>query len=235
MENSKKTSALSLTNTISLVVLFVIIIILVVLLIRQYVIYTSDYVQKDYVQKFYIEKTLLAFSDLPKAMRNLYITRSSNDLVNKKVNSNIDRIEKSTIFSAQNENVIFVTQIECENFLNGSYSLLPKCANLLKKRFQTLDNSMIFEIIPIVSEKDFEFFKILISDNDKNDILDNREEDINNFIDYANSGLSMHRANEAVWALKQHFGEKVIIRPSSFHMFTKDKAGFIIKVFNNIK
>ena len=235
MDKSKKATSSSLTSTVSLIVLIVVIVLLVVLLIKQYTTYTSDYVEKSHVDTFYIEKTLLAFSDLPKTMQNLYTTRSQDDRTQKRINQNIEMIEKSTIFSSQNKDILFLKQIECDKFIDGAYDIPAKCRAFLTKEFSSLDNSMIFEIIPMVNAKDFEFFRLLIQDNSKSDILKNREGDINNFIEYANAGLSNKRMSEAVWLLKQQFGSKVNIRQSSFHMFTKDKAGFVIKVFNNIR
>lgn len=235
MDKSKKKSESSLSSSVALIVLVFVIILLVVVIIRLYTTYTSDYVEKSYVDTFYIEKTLLAFSDLPQTMQNLYTTRSQDDRTQKRMNQNIEMIEKSTIFSSQNQDILFLKQLECDKFIDGAYDIPSNCRVFLTKEFGSLDDSMIFEIIPMVNAKDFEFFRLLIQDNSKSDILKNREGDINNFIEYANAGLSNKRMNEAVWLLKQQFGNKVNIRQSSFHMFTKDKAGFVIKVFNNIK
>ena len=231
----KKENITSFGHTITIIILVTIIAGMIIAFVSQYVKYSSTYVEKKNIDRFYIKKDILAFSDLPKHTRLLYISKVEATKTKQRLNENIAMIEKSTITDRYLNNITFVDQIECGNFKPTSHTTPRSCKTKITKALLQMNNNMIYEIIPMVNNKDFDFIARMVNDTvNENDKIEYKER-MQDFMEYANRGLSHYRANEAIWILKQNMGKEVKIRNSSFHMFTKDKAGFIIKVFNNIE
>lgn len=228
----------NLTNfghTITIIVLIIIIAGMLIGLIAQYSKYTSKYVTKESIEKFYIKKSNLGFSDLPQHIRILYISKVEVSETEKRLNDSIKMIERSTITARFLDNISLIEQVECNNFKPASYETPNSCKDKLVKVLAKMNDNMIFEIIPMVNNEDFNFIQRIVDEGlSEEDKLEYKDK-MHNLMEYANRGLSHYRTNEAIWMLKQHISKSVKIRNSSFHMFTKDKAGFIIKIFNYIE
>lgn len=233
MEKKEKVSTFA--NTIVIVVLMLVIAAMIIAFVSQYVKYSSEYVEKGSISKFYIKKDVLSFSDLPQHTRALYISKTEATKIEQRLQDNIKMIEKSTITDRYLGNITFVDQIECANFKPTSHVAPSSCKKKLARALLEMNNNMIYEIIPIVNSKDFDFIERMVDEGADEENKIEYKERMQDFMEYANRGLSHYRANEAIWILKQSMGKEVKIRNSSFHMFTKDKAGFVIKVFNYIE
>lgn len=238
MDNKKKEEAEALSNfwhTILIIALIVVIVGMIIAFVIQSVSYSSDYVDKKSIDKFYIKKDTLAFSDLPKHIRTLYISKVEISETEKRLNDNVKMVEKGTFTDRYLDNITLISQIECDNFKPTEHIAPISCQNKLIKELSKMNDNMIFEIIPMVNNEDFNFIQRIVDENLNEDEKIEYKEKMHDLLEYANRGLSHYRANEAIWILKQHISKSVKIRNSSFHMFTKDKAGFIVKIFNHIE
>jgi len=217
---------------ISIIILLLMLVAAVMFSIVNYFDHKSNYIKKEELNRFYVEKIAITFDDLPTHIQNLYTAKRQITDNQKFMDENIKMIEKSTI-SDEFNSIRLVTQMKCKNLISGQYNITSSCKKEIQEKLSKLDKSMIYEIIPIISPKDFSFLQ-LITDNTKDNPL--YDEDLmDDFGKYSNAGLAQYRLNEAVWLLKKRFGDDVKIRTSSFHMFTNSESGFIIKVFNKLK
>ena len=235
MSNKKEESASSFGSSILIIILVVIITVMIIGFVSQYLTYNSDYVNKVSIEKFYIKKDNLAFSDLPKHIRIKYLSKIEVSETEKRLNDNIKMIEKSAITDLYQDNITLVSQIECDKFRPAEHIASRSCKSKMTKELAKMNNNMIYEIIPMVNNEDFNFIQRIVDESLNDDDKTQYKEKMNNLMEYANRGLSHYRANEAIWILKQKIGNDVKIRNSSFHMFTKDKAGFVLKIFNYIE
>lgn len=231
----KKEELSNFGHTITIIILMLVVAGMIIAFVNQYVTYSSEYIEKKSIDKFYIKKDRLAFSDLPRHTRVLYVSRVEVSETEKRLSDNIKMVEKSTIADRYLDNITLVAQIECDKFKPTSHVTSRSCKNKVSQALLHMNNNMIYEVIPMVNNEDFRFIQNIIDESlSETDKIEHKEI-MNDFVEYASRGLSHYRANEAVWMLKQYIGKDVKIRNSSFHMFTKDKAGFIIKIFNYIE
>lgn len=222
-------------NTILIMVLVVVLTAMIIAFIVQYITYSSNYVSKKSIDKLYIKKDVLAFSDLPKHVRILYSSKVDVSDTERRLNDTIKMVEKSTITDRYLDNITLVEQIECDNFKPSVYVAPISCKEKLTNALSRMNDNMIYEIIPMVNNEDFNFLQRIVDESLEEDEKIEYKERMHDVMEYANRGLSHYRANEAIWILKQNISKEVKIRSSSFHMFTKDKAGFIVKIFNYIE
>jgi hypothetical protein len=231
----KETKITNFGHTVTIIILLIVIAGMIIVFVNQYSTYSSDYIAKASLSKFYIKKDSLGFSDLPQHIKMLYTSKVDVTKTEERLNDNIKMVEKSTIDDMYLDNITLVTQIECDNFRPTSHIAPLSCKSKLTQALSKMNDNMIYEIIPMVNNRDFKFIQRMVSENlNENEKIEYKEQ-MNDFVEYANRGLSHYRSNEAVWILKQNIGKSVKIRHSSFHMFTKDKAGFILKIFNYIE
>ena len=234
--NKKEEEGLSnFWHTITIIGLIIVLVAMIIAFVVQSISYGSDYVEKSRIDKMYIKKDTLAFSDLPKHIRTLYISKVEISETEERLNENVKMVEKSTFTGRYLDNITLVSQIECDNFKPVEHVAPISCQNKLIKELSKMNDNMIYEIIPMVNNKDFNFIQRIVDESLNEDEKIEYKEKMHDLLEYANRGLSHYRANEAIWILKQHISKDVKIKTSSFHMFTKDKAGFIVKIFNYIE
>lgn len=236
MNNKKEEAHIShFGNTILIMVLVVIVAAMIIAFITQYITYSSSYVSKSSIDKLYVKRDVLEFSDLPKHIRILYSSKVDVSDTERRLNDTIKMVEKSTITDRYLDNITLVTQIECDNFKPAVHIAPTSCKTKLTDALARMNDNMIYEIIPMVNNEDFNFLQKIVDESLEEDEKIEFKEKMHDIMEYANRGLSHYRANEAIWILKQNISKEVKIRSSSFHMFTKDKAGFIVKIFNYIE
>ena len=138
-------------------------------------------------------------------------------------NENLKKIIQLNFRAEVPKKVVFIASVECTDMSAGSDKPTQTCKNKLSDFLQSYNSNYYFEITPIVSRGNF-----ITTSKVAKTIPQDELEKIDS---YANFGIGKERAKVAGELIKDEFGDFSRISYSNDIITSKDKQGFIIKVY----
>lgn len=138
-------------------------------------------------------------------------------------NENLKKIIQLNFRAEVPKKVVFIASVECTDMSAGSDKPTQTCKNKVSDFLQSYNSNYYFEITPIVSRGNF-----ITTSKVAKTIPQDELEKIDS---YANFGIGKERAKVAGELIKDEFGDFSRISYSNDIITSKDKQGFIIKVY----
>ena len=138
-------------------------------------------------------------------------------------NENLKKIIQLNFRAEVPKKVVFIASVECTDMSAGSDKPTQTCKNKVSDFLQSYNSNYYFEITPIVSRGNF-----IATSKVAKTIPQDELEKIDS---YANFGIGKERAKVAGELIKDEFGDFSRISYSNDIITSKDKQGFIIKVY----
>ena len=138
-------------------------------------------------------------------------------------NENLKKIIQLNFRAEVPKKVVFIASVECSDMSAGSDRPTQVCKNKVSDFLQSYNSNYYFEITPIVSRGNF-----IATSKVAKTIPQDELEKIDS---YANFGIGKERAKVAGELIKDEFGDFSRISYSNDIITSKDKQGFIIKVY----
>ncbi len=118
-------------------------------------------------------------------------------------------------------------KVECSDMVSGNFKISPTCKAKVDKFLSKYNDTYYFEVIPIVGTGGFASLNKVQRDKR----LGIPDSEIKRLTRLSNIGLGRDRAKEGGWLIREKFGDNVNISYTVYSIKSKDKRGFVIRVY----
>ncbi len=138
----------------------------------------------------------------------------------KKLDSEKNRQKRSTKLKQ-------LGKVECGDMVSGNFKISSTCKAKVDKFLSKYNDTYYFEVIPIVGTGGFASLNKVQRDKR----LGIPDSEIKRLTRLSNIGLGRDRAKEGGWLIREKFGDNVNISYTVYSIKSKDKRGFVIRVY----
>jgi len=228
MENNNIEQTKQNSNFVIYILLFCIVFLIGIIgvIFMQY-----EILSQDELKDKYIKKSDISFESLPPYIQEQYIEKyrcNKNDTKSLEIKTvEVIKEVSEDIFAKEKYHVA-----KCYDMKIGTPWLSQKCKDDIKKFVLEHKDAKFFEVIGVVSKKDFLVLNRLKANQDVLKKLNVTDEKISKLEKYMVVGLSKKRVEETSWFIKKTLGIDTKVLPVNYNIISKkNNRGTVVRVY----
>ena len=228
MENNNIEQTKQNSNFVIYILLFCIVFLIGIIgvIFMQY-----EILSQDELKDKYIKKSDISFETLPPYIQEQYIEKyrcNKNDTKSVEIKTvEVIKEVSEDIFAKEKYHVA-----KCYDMKIGTPWLSKKCESDIKKFILEHKDAKFFEVIGVVSKKDFLVLNRLKANQDVLKKLNVTDEKISKLEKYMVVGLSKKRVEETSWFIKKTLGIDTKVLPVNYNIISKkNNRGTVVRVY----